>query len=330
MTSKRKLGRNGPELTALGLGCMGMSGLYNQADDTRSAEVLNKALDLGIELLDTADIYGHGHNEELIGKAIGTRYAEAFIASKFGILVSDAGGMAGASGKPDYVRDCCDASLRRLQTDCIDLFFIHRTDPDTPIEDTMGALADLVQAGKIRYIGLSEASVGTIRRAAAVHPIAAVESEYSIFTRDVEAQILPACREIGAAFIAYSPLGRGMLTGTLGKMGEHDIRAHISDRFSGDNLKKNLTLVRHIKAIGDRHGATPAQVALAWVLAQGDDMFAIFGTTQPANLQANLKAMQVQLNAAELAELSALSTQVQGTRYTEAVASHCMLETPKP
>ena len=262
MILKRKLGTHGPELAALGLGCMGMSGMYNEADDARCTDVLNKALALGIELLDTADIYGRGHNETLIGRAIGHRYEDAFIATKFGILISEEGWIEGASGKPEYVKESCERSLSKLRTDCIDLYFIHRTDPDTPIEDTMDALVELVQEGKIKHIGLSEASPNTIRRAVKIHPVAAVESEYSIFTRNVEEDILPACREAGAAFIAYSPLGRGMLTGALTSIDENDIRNAISERFKGENLEKNLTLVSRIKAVADNHGATPAQVGI--------------------------------------------------------------------
>ncbi len=326
---KKKLGLKGPELSALGLGCMGMSGVYKASDDAHSDEVLNHTLDFGVEMIDTADIYGAGHNEILIGNAIGNRYGEAFIANKFGILLNNEGWPIGVSGKPEYVKTACERSLRRLKTDCIDLYYLHRADPETPIEDTVEALAQLVREGKIKHIGLSEASPNTIYRAAKVHQITAVQSEYSIFTRDVENEILPACHEVGAAFVAYSPLGRGMLTGTLIAVDENDVRNYVSERFSGENLEKNLTLVNRIKTVADRRGATPAQVALAWVLAQGDNVFAIFGTTRLENLQTNLKAMEVQLSPEELAELSSLSAEVQGSRHTEQIENACLVETPE-
>lgn len=323
---KRKLGKNGPLMPALGLGCMGMS---NANDDERCQRVLNKALDLGVRLFDTADVYGHGHNEILVGNSLHPRYDEAFISTKFGIVVTDEGTIAGSCGTPEYVKESAERSLQRLNADAIDLYFIHRTDPDTPIEDTMEALAELVNVGKIRHIGLSEASANTIRRAAKVHPLTAVESEYSIFTRDVEKEILPVCREVGAAFIAYSPLGRGMLTGAMAKPGADDTRTIISERFNGDNLEKNLALVNRIKAVADKHGATASQIALAWVLAQGEDIFAIFGTTREENLQGNLKAMDIQLSQQELAELSSLSAEVRGNRYIVDISKGCSVETPE-
>ncbi len=328
---KKQLGVHGPNITPLGLGVMCMSGDYNNGvrDDKKSAEVLNSALDLGVQMLDTSDLYGRGHNEQLISAAVGSRYKDAFLATKFGFVYDEVQKNVSVSGKPEYVRACCDASLQRLKADCIDLYYTHRTDPNTPIEDTVEAMADLVKQGKVKHIGLSEASPNTIRRAAAVHPITAVQSEYSIFSREIEEEVLPTCREVGAALVAYCPLGRGLLTGGLRSFSETDMRVRSSERFIGDHLDKNLELVQRIVELANAREATAAQLALAWLLAQGEDIFPIFGTTRMENLTANLAALDIQLSAGELTELSALSKQVSGTRYHQSIEEMSLIDTPE-
>lgn len=319
---KRQLGRNGPLLPALGLGCMGMSDFYGPRDEAESLATLNHALDRGVTHLDTADMYGYGDNEVLIGKLLKTRRHEVFLATKFGFIRDRADPHKRVvSGKPDYVRAACDASLRRLGTDVIDLYYAHRVDPTVPIEETVGAMADLVKAGKVRHLGLSEAGATSLRRASAVHPIAAVQSEYSLWSRDVEDKVLPVCLELGIAFVPYSPLGRGFLTGRFRSPDDFapDDQRRAQPRFQGENFARNLELVVKIQELAARKGCTASQLALAWVLAQGDHILPIPGTRRITNLDENLGALDVKLGKAEFAEIEAVfpASAVAGTRYPE-------------
>ena len=304
----RSLGTHGPTVSAMGLGCMGMSEFYGTRDDEESVLTIHAALDAGLDLLDTADMYGPYTNEELVGKAIAGRRDRVVLATKFGILRDPADpAKRGVCGKPDYVRTSCEGSLRRLDVDTIDLYYLHRVDPATPIEETVGAMAGLVREGKVRWIGLSEASPETLRRASRVHPIAALQSEYSLFSRDVEAAVLPACRELGIGFIAYSPLGRGFLSGryrSLADFPEGDYR-RTAPRFQGENFAKNLALVAKVEQIAKRRRAKAAQVALAWVLSRGGDVVPIFGTKSRDRLQENLDAADLVLARTDLDELEA-------------------------
>ncbi|MFF0270399.1 aldo/keto reductase [Kribbella sp. NPDC004536] len=312
-----KLGNQGAEVSRLGLGCMGMSFAYGEADENESVATLHRALDLGITFLDTADIYGFGANEELVGRTIADRRDEVFLATKFGITGDplDPAGTRGIDGSPEYVRSAIDRSLQRLGLDHVDLYYQHRMDPTVPIEETVGAMAELVQAGKVRYLGLSEASAETIRRAHAVHPITAVQSEWSLFSRDIEESVLPALRELGIGLVPYSPLGRGMLTGALpSELAADDFRRTLP-RFAGDNLDANLRLVEEICAVATRYDATPGQVALAWVLAQGNDVVPIPGTKRRKYLEENWAALDVELSAADVEALSKLTPA--GTRYAD-------------
>jgi aryl-alcohol dehydrogenase-like predicted oxidoreductase len=303
---------------------MGMSDFYGGRDNAESVATLQAALDGGITMLDTADMYGTGHNEELIGGVLRDRRAGVFLATKFGIVRDPANPQArGVSGRPEYVRSACDASLRRLGVDTIDLYYQHRVDPAVPIEETVGAMAELVRAGKVRYLGLSEAGAATIRRAHAVHPITALQTEYSLWSRDAEDEILPVCRELGIGFVAYSPLGRGFLTGQIKKyedLDADDYRRN-SPRFQGENFDKNLLLVSRIEEFATRKGCTPSQLALAWVLAQGADIVPIPGTKRRRYLQENVGALSVVLTPAENAEINALfpAGAATGTRYPAAV-----------
>jgi aryl-alcohol dehydrogenase-like predicted oxidoreductase len=315
----RALGRSGVEVSALGLGCMGMSDFYGTRDEAEAIATLHHALDRGLGFLDTADIYGCGRNEDLVGRAIANRRDEVFLATKFGIVRDADGTFRGVDGRPDYVRKACEASLKRLGVDTIDLYYQHRVDPKTPIEDTVGTMADLKREGKIRYLGLSEASAETIRRAHAVHPIAALQSEYSLWTRDPEGDILKTTHELGIGFIAYSPLGRGFLTGKIKNddaLASGDWRRQ-NPRFQAENLTKNLAIVTAIEELAASKGCTPAQLALAWVLAQGPDIVPIPGTKRRHYLDENIAALEIQLNAEEAEKIASAIPPAHGSRYPQ-------------
>ncbi|PCJ36581.1 MAG: aldo/keto reductase [Cellvibrionales bacterium] len=308
----RTLGSSGVKVSAIGLGCMGMSDFYGPADETESIATLHHALAAGLNFLDTSDVYGKGHNESLIGRAIADCRDQAFIATKFGIagarLRPEGGLEMKIDGRPEYVKSACDASLKRLGIDCIDLYYQHRVDPNVPIEDTVGAMAELVTAGKVRFLGLSEASADTalIRRASKVHPIAALQSEYSLWTRDPEAEVLAVCKELNIAFVPYSPLGRGFLTGTITdtvEMSDKDFRKS-NPRFQAGNIEENLKLADKVKQMAADKNCAPAQLALAWLLAQGEQIIPIPGTRRIKNLDSNIGAVDVELSQAELIEIS--------------------------
>ena len=319
---QRNLGGEGLVVSELGLGCMGMSEFYGAGDEEESTATIHRAIELGITFLDTADMYGPFTNERLVGKAIAGRRDEVVLATKFGNVRGEDGSFHGVSGKPDYVREACNASLSRLGVDHIDLYYQHRVDPETPIEETVGAMKELVEAGKVRYLGLSEAGAETIRKAHAVHPISALQSEYSLFTRDVEDEILPAIRELGIGFVPYSPLGRGFLTGrwrSIEDMPEDDTRSARFPRFAEENFKKNLELADRVREVAEGKGITPGQLALAWLLAQGDDIVPIPGTKRREYLEENAAGAGVTLTEDDLASIEEAMPRgsAAGERYAE-------------
>jgi aryl-alcohol dehydrogenase-like predicted oxidoreductase len=322
--NKRTLGSDGPEVSAIGLGCMGMSAFYGSTDEPEALRTIARALDLGCDFLDTSDMYGPHTNEELVGRAIASRRDEVFLATKFGIkLEQDAAGGApkrSIDGSPEYVRSACEGSLRRLGVDHIDLYYQHRVDPSTPIEDTVGAMAELVAHGKVRHLGLSEASAETIRRAHAVHPITAVQTEYSLWTRDVEPEILPTLQELGIALVAYSPLGRGFLSGrfsTPDELDEGDFRRY-GPRFTGENLQENLKLAERVKELAAEKRVAPGQLALAWVLHRWEHIVPIPGTKRVSYLEENLAAADIELSEAEVQRIADAVPTASGARYDEA------------
>ncbi|CAB4440580.1 unnamed protein product [Rhizophagus irregularis] len=320
--SLRELGKTGVKISAIGLGCMGMSDFYGSGDEQGNINVLNRAIDLGSTFWDTSDIYGNGANEILLSKVLKDKRDKVFLCTKFGTLRDSNGAFIGVSGKPEYVRQACERSLKRLGVDYIDLYYQHRMDPNTPIEDTVGALAELVKEGKVKYIGLSECSAETLRRAHKVHPIAAIQMEYSPWTIDIETNgIMEACRELGVTIVAYSPLGRGFLTGKYKSIDdfEPDDFRRTFPRFQGENFDKNLEIVRKFEAFANKKGVTPSQLCLAWVLAQGDNIVAIPGTKKIKYLEENLEGTKIHLTPEELSEIRQIinSIEIIGTRYQE-------------
>ncbi|MBK8127446.1 MAG: aldo/keto reductase [bacterium] len=328
---QRKLGKIGPSVSALGLGCMGMSEFYGTSDMKENIKVLHRALDLGCSFWDTADMYGVGLNEVLLSHVLRERRNEVFIATKFANVRSFDGSFLGVNGKPEYVKRCCDASLMRLGVEQIDLYYQHRIDPKVPIEETWGAMKELVDAGKVKYLGISEAGPKTVRRAHAVHPMAAAQYEYSMWTRDIELELLPVCRELGIAMVPYSPLGRGFLTGHYADTAQisspGDARAHFP-RFEGENLTSNRAWLLKIEDKAKQHGCTTAQLALAWVLAKGEDMIPIPGTKKIQRLEENLKALEIRLSAGDVSELDQLADPgaIAGGRYPAFSISSTMAE----
>ncbi len=319
---QRKLGNQGLVVSELGLGCMGMSEFYGTTDESEAIATIHRALDLGVTFLDTADMYGVGHNEELLGKAIRDHRDQVVLATKFGNVRGSDGSFLGVNGKPDYVRSACEASLKRLGIEVIDLYYQHRVDADTPIEETVGAMAELVKEGKVRYLGLSEAAPVTIRRAQAIHPISALQTEYSLWSREPEAEILPTCRELGIGFVPYSPLGRGFLTGKIkspADLSEGDFRAERYPRFQAENLQQNLELIERVEKMAAEKGIKAGQLVLAWVLAQGEDIVPIPGTKRRTYLEENLATVDIVLTQSDIKEIGEmLPTGVAaGDRYSD-------------
>jgi len=319
---RRRLGNEGFEVSEIGLGCMGMSEFYGTGDEDESVATIHRAIELGITFLDTADMYGPFTNEKLVGKAIQGRRDEVELATKFGNVRGEDGSFRGVSGKPEYVRECCEASLQRLGVDHIDLYYQHRVDPETPIEETVGAMKELVEAGKVRFLGLSEAGLETIRKAHAVHPISALQSEYSLFTREVEDEVLPTLRELGIGFVPYSPLGRGFLTGrfkSIEDMPEDDTRSARFPRFAEENFMKNVELADKVREVADEKGVTPGQLALAWLLAQGEDIVPIPGTKRRKYLEENAGVADVTLTQDDLRRIEEAMPRgsAAGERYSE-------------
>ena len=322
--NKRYLGKNKLEVSTIGLGCLGMSEAYGEPNDTESIATVHMALDLGINLFDTADVYGMGGNEELLGKALRNKRDKAIISTKFGCLLDRNGKIVGVNGKPQYVKQACDASLKRLGVEYIDLYFLHRVDRDTPIEETVGGMVKLIKDGKIRHIGLSEVSAQTLQRANAIYPITALQNEYSLWTRDAEGEILSTCCSFEIGFIAYSPLGRGFLTGKIRNLEElvpHDSRRFRYPRFQTNNLQQNLTVLKVVEEISQEKGCKASQIALAWVLAQGGNVVPIPGTKRRKYLQENIEALNIVLTTQDINRMNEIAQTIVGERYTEEIMS---------